>query len=196
MPLFGACVARPVGGRERKENPLARAALAKEWRRLREGGCWDESRVREWRDVAAEAHRNGAVVHQGRIFDIVVEKNAELPEGHPGRKYKGRVVFGGNQVYDQNWEVAMFQELSSCPATLEAAKVADVYGLGPGYGVQQADAEQAYTQSKLGGVPTWVRLPIEQWPPAWKGMKDPVCPLVLSPCSYTPRTLPTPLHLC
>ena len=136
--------------------------------RLRTAGCWDESRVREWRDVATEAQRNGVVAHAGRIFDIVAAKNAELPKGHPGRKFKGRVVFGGNQVYDQNWEVAMIQELSSCPATLEAAKVADVYGICPGLGLLQADAEQAYTQSKLGGVPTWVRLPREQRPSSWK----------------------------
>ena len=53
----------------------------------------------------------------------------------------------------------MLQELSSCPAAMEAAKAADCYGLAPGHDAQQADATQAYTQSKLGGVPTWVRLP-------------------------------------
>jgi hypothetical protein len=37
----------------------------------------------------------------GRVFGICVEKNAELLEGDPSRKYKGRVVFQGNQVLDQ-----------------------------------------------------------------------------------------------
>jgi hypothetical protein len=41
----------------------------------------------------------------------------------------------------------MFQELSSCPATLEAAKTADAYGLCPGHNVEQADAEQAYSNT-------------------------------------------------
>ena len=44
----------------------------------------------------------------------------------------------------------MFQELSSLPATVEAGKAADAYGLFEGHTVMQCDAEQAYIQSKLG----------------------------------------------
>ena len=69
----------------------------------------------------------------------------------------------------------MFQELSSCPAAIEAAKAADCYGLIPGHDTQQADAVMAYTQSKLGGVATWVRLPREQWPASWSKFRDLVC---------------------
>ena len=47
-----------------------------------------------------------------------MEKNAELPEGHRGRKFKGRVVFDGSDVVDQDKNVALFQELSSSPATM------------------------------------------------------------------------------
>ena len=175
-----ACVARPVGKKEIQENPKAKAALQKEWDRLRQAGCWDETKVRSWREVAAEARQKGETHHVGRIFAICVEKNAELAEDNPARKYKGRVVFQGNQVKDENWEVAMFQELSSSPATMEASKVADCFGIAPGHVVEQADAEQAYTQSKLGGVPTWVSLPRDQWPKAWEKYDDPVCPLVLA----------------
>ena len=177
---INACVARPVGKKEIQENPKAKAALQKEWDRLRQAGCWDETKVRSWREVAAEARQKGETHHVGRIFAICVEKNAELAEDNPARKYKGRVVFQGNQVKDENWEVAMFQELSSSPATMEASKVADCFGIAPGHVVEQADAEQAYTQSKLGGVPTWVSLPRDQWPKAWEKYDDPVCPLVLA----------------
>ena len=175
-----ACVARPVTKRERQENADARASLAKEWGRLRKITTWDESIVREWEQVALEARRSGKIVHVGRIFDICVEKGSELPKGDPARKFKGRVVFQGNNVRDQNWEVAMFQDLSSCPATMEAGKACDFYGSLAGHVIQQSDAEQAYTQSRLGGDPTWVRLPKEQWPESWKGMRDPVCPLRLA----------------
>jgi len=177
---FNACVARPVTGDEKRTHPKALAALAKEWKRLRDINTWDESKVREWRDVANEAKATGIEAHVGRIFDICVEKNSELNESDPSRKYKGRVVFQGNNVLDHNWEVAMFQEMSSCPATMGAAKAADCYGLLPGNHVMQADADMAYTQATLGGTPTWVRLPKEQWPKEWhdRGYKDPVCPLI------------------
>eukprot|EP00975_Prorocentrum_lima_P010056 2143751-Prorocentrum_lima.AAC.1 len=47
--------------------------------------------------------------------------------------------------------------------------------------MQQADATQAYTQSKLGGIPTWVMLPADRWPSWWRTKyKKPVCPLRLA----------------
>jgi hypothetical protein len=109
-----------------------------------------------------------------------VEKGSELPVGDPNRKYKGRVVFQGNQVKDECWDVAMFNELSSAPASMEAGKACDAYGLLQGFCTQQADAVQAYIQAKLSGTPTWVRLPRERWPTAWAKLRDPVVPLRLA----------------
>ena len=65
---------------------------------------------------------------------------------------------------------------------MAAAKAADAYGLLPGHAAQQADAMQAYTQAKLIGTDTWVRLPKDRWPKAWidADMKDPVCPLLVA----------------
>ena len=96
--------------------------------------------------------------------------------------YKGRAVFQGNNVKDQDANWAIFQEFGSNPATMEGARAADAYGLFEGHDVEQSDAEQAYTQAWLTGVETWVRLPYDQWPQKWKGdnMQDPVCPLKLA----------------
>ena len=52
-----------------------------------------------------------STAHFGRIFPIVVETGSELAPSQ--RKYKGRVVFQGNNVTDQNMDIAVFQELSS-----------------------------------------------------------------------------------
>eukprot|EP00959_Pyramimonas_sp_CCMP1952_P094025 1966827-Pyramimonas_sp.AAC.1 len=59
----------------------------------------------------------GKTFHIGRLFALLVEKNAELREDHKDRKFKGRGVFDGSDVVDQDKNVALFQELSSCPAT-------------------------------------------------------------------------------
>ena len=158
-----------------------------EWNRLRQvarpdgsRGCWDESAVREWHDVKREAKRKGEKAHIGSLFGIIVEKNAELPVDDPRRKYKGRAVFAGDRVRDEAGQWTIFQDLGSCPATMEAARAADAYGCPPGHAVEQCDAEQAYTQALLDGTDMWVRLPRDQWPEAWAGMADPVCPLVLA----------------
>ena len=60
---------------------------------------------------------------------------------------------------------------------MEAAKAVDAYGLFPGKVVEQSDADQAYIQCELGGSPSYVRIPRERQPAAWKNMKDPVCRL-------------------
>ena len=112
-----------------------------------------------WKDVAADARRDGKQVQFGHIFGICVEKNSELPKGHPNRKFKGRVVFQGNRVVDQNWEHAPFQDLGSSPATLDATRSADCYGCYPDHDVEIADAVQAYIQAKLTGDECWVSLP-------------------------------------
>ena len=90
------------------------------------------------------------------------------------------MVYQGNNVKDEHGGVALFQELSSAPATMQAGKSCDTWGLNHGHTIQQADAVQAYVQAKLKGDPTWVRLPREQWPASWQGMRDPVCPLILA----------------
>ena len=191
-PLFNACVARSVTKAEIASSAKGREAQALEWSRLRKIGAWDEKGVREWSDVVAEARKTGKRHHVGRVFEVNVMKGDELPEGDPNRKYKCRVVFQGNNVRDANSQQAVFLELSSCPATMEAAKAADIYGLIEGHGLEQSDAEQAYVQAKLGGklrggaktlddlATTWIRLPREQWPKEWNGMVDPVCPLLLA----------------
>eukprot|EP00959_Pyramimonas_sp_CCMP1952_P184526 3858599-Pyramimonas_sp.AAC.1 len=71
---------------------------------------------------------------------MLVEENSELPLGHKDRKYKGRVVFDGSSVRAQNKDVALFQELPSCPATTQASKAADTYGLFEGHSIEQTDA--------------------------------------------------------
>ena len=50
----------------------------------------------------------GYTVHLGYLFGIRVKKNSELAELL--RTYKGRVVFQGNQVYDQTYNYAIFQD--------------------------------------------------------------------------------------
>ena len=85
----------------------------------------DENKVREYHDIVHELRREQRKAHFGKIFEVCVEKNFRLPETDPARKFKGRVVYQGNNVRDEHGAAAFFQDLSSCPATMEAAKCAD-----------------------------------------------------------------------
>jgi hypothetical protein len=127
-------------------------------------GAWDEVVVREWADVAREARQTGKEVHFGYLLGLCFEKGSELPEGHPDRKFKGRFVFQGDRVVNQDWEVALFQDLGSNPASLEAARACDASGCAPGHATQIADAPAAYIQADLKGTPRWVHLPPGAWP--------------------------------
>eukprot|EP00974_Lingulodinium_polyedra_P089453 8674879-Lingulodinium_polyedra.AAC.1 len=93
------------------------------------------------------------------------------------RKYKYRVVFQGNRVVDQNYDAAIFQDLGSAPATIEASRAADVYGAAPGHETDVVGAEQAYVQADMIGMPAWVCSPEDQRRGRALKMHRPVCRL-------------------
>ena len=132
--------------------------------------------MEEWTVVRDLAREMGVSIHVGDIFDVLVEKHSE---DKLLAKYKNRAVFRGNQVWDAHYDSAVFTEMNSCPATMEAAKFGDFYGLLPDHKITTADARQAYTQAAFEGTPTFVRLPKRQWPVEWwnRRLYDPVCRL-------------------
>ena len=151
--------------------------MLKEWKGLHDQGVFDFSIVREYDDVTAEAKRNKEEIHMARVHGICVETNYQLPEDDPRRKFKGRGVLLGNQVKNQHWEAAFFQDLGNSPASFEASRWADFFGCLPGNDVKLADAIQAYIQAKLTGPACWVELPTDAWPEgihSWKKMRRPV----------------------
>ena len=119
---------------------------------------------RECKSIADEARKKGETV---RIFEACDKKGSELPADDPRRKFKGRTVFQGNNVRDQDSDHALFAELGSSAASMEAAKLLDAFGSQPGFSKAQADAIQAYIQALFAGVPTWLSLPRNRWPEHW-----------------------------
>ena len=120
-----ALVARSVSRREVRETPQADEACRKEWDRLEKIGCWDPASVGEWQKLRREANAAGEIIHVGSLHEFCTEKGSELAIDHPDRKYKGRVVFLGDRVTDQAGRIAVFEEMASNPATMEAGKMTD-----------------------------------------------------------------------
>ena len=177
--FFDALVSRPVGRKEMLTNPDALASMKKEWSGLIDQGVFDLGAVREYDAVAKEAKAKGEEIHMACAHGICVDKHSQLPVGDPKRKFKGRGVLLGNQVKNQSFEAAMFQDLGNSPASFEASRWADFLGCHDGWDVQLADAVQAYIQATLRGTPCWIELPPEAVPSEckWDKYRRPVIPL-------------------
>lgn len=125
-----------------------------EWNGLIEQGTLEfgtskNPMIMEYDEIRNEAKANKEEIHFGRVHGIMVEKHWQLPKDDPRRKFKGRAVLLGNKVTNQNIEAAFFQDLGNSPATFEAARWADLYGLLPKHSVMLADAIRAYIQADL-----------------------------------------------
>ena len=137
--------------------------------------------MREWLQAVGEPKSRGEKVHVCKIIEICVAKGSELQTGNLLRKFKGRTVFQGNNVKDENAEQALFAELGSAPSTMEAAKAIDAYGAMPGNCAQQSGGRQVCTQALYKGIKTWVRLPKYRWPKFWAlKFSDSVVQLILA----------------
>ena len=123
--------------------PAAKAAVDKEWEKLKEISAWNLTKVRSKKEVIDEARTSGAKVHFASLMDICHLKNAEH------QKYKGRVVLRGDVVKDDSGSYAVFTEQGSSASQMTAAKIMDIISRLPGCDGQAADAVSAYTQVKM-----------------------------------------------
>ena len=100
----------------------------------------------EFEDLVTSAKKAGKHIHIGHLMPICSIKHWETPSL---RRYKGRIVFRGDAVKDQDGAVAVFQELSASPTTIHTSNSIIAYGCLPGHKTTQADAIRAYVQSVL-----------------------------------------------
>ena len=114
---------------------------------MRKLQTWTESRVCEYEAARKRALEENREAHFGRLFALCVEKHSELPISK--RKYKGSVVFRGNQVKNAEGVAAVFAQLGTSASLMSASKLLDAVAMPPGCAGEQSDAVQAYTQAFL-----------------------------------------------
>ena len=68
--------------------------------------------------MCSKAALTGKTVHFGRVFPLCHIKHSELAEAF--QKYKGRVVFGGNQIRDEHGVLAVFNEQGASASSMVA----------------------------------------------------------------------------
>ena len=105
-----------------KAHASAKAAVDKEWDKLKKIPAWQESKVlKSKHKVIDEARQDGKPVHFATLMDLCHRKSSELKKRSP--KYKGRVVPRGDVVKDDSGLHAGFAEQGSSASHMTAAKV-------------------------------------------------------------------------
>ena len=99
---------KPVPIDKAMKIPAARAAIDKEWDKLDNKPAWLFETVRSKRQVVEDAIRNKSQIHLGSVMVLCHLKNAQL--GEEFWSYKGRIVFRGDCVKDENGNFAVFSE--------------------------------------------------------------------------------------
>ena len=164
--------------------PDAKAAVEKEWEKLKKIPAWQLTKVRNKKEVIDEARTKGAKVHFASLMDKCYLKNAEFETKH--QKYKGRTVLRGDIVKDDSGSYAVFTEQGSSASQMTAAKIMDIISRLPGCDGQAANAVSAFSQVKMEDAhkllknpksvcpDIWIRLPRHKWPKSWSSVEDPV----------------------
>ena len=174
----------------------AKEAAQEEWNRLLEKRTWhmpeSPKDAISLDQAVREPKAAGQQIHLGRLFDICVLKGFEFPEAHDNRQWKGRVVFGGNNVQDEFGLAAQFRDAGSGASFASASKLLVAVARFRGNICQQSDAPAAYTQAEMyeedieqNDTPTYVQLPDWQWNDAMRIAHErtgrrPVCRLLRS----------------
>ena len=143
-------------------------------------GTWDESKIRSKADVVNEARRQGKRIHIGALMIIVSIKGFEKPPEE--WTVKARIVFRGDAVRDEENQAAVFDDISaSAPSSLAGLNFVVAFGLLEGNSCSTSDCIKAYVQSLLdSSCPTYVLLPPELVPKAFRHIHQPVAPLIKS----------------
>lgn len=83
------------------------------------------------------------------------------------RKFKGRIVYRGDLVRNEDDQIMLFENIATSPTGLTALNVTLFFGMMQGHSISCGDAVQAFLQAPL-DEETWVILPPELWLPQWR----------------------------
>lgn len=142
-------------------------AVRKEALGLRSNGTWDDSSVIPVRELRKKSRQQGTSIKLAEVLTLCGVKHYEMsPEHH---KYKGRIVYRGDAIRDENHQRILFEDTATTPTALAALNLTLWWGCVTT--LSCADCIQAYLQCDLDDC-TWVILPFELWLEEWKQKYD------------------------
>ena len=164
------------------KKPRCKGGVEKEWEQMEKITAWQLTKVRNQKEVIAEARNKGRKVHFASLMDLCHLKNSEMEPQY--QKYKGSVVLRGDIVKDDSVSIAVFTEQGPSASQMTAAKVMDIISRLPGCAGQAADAVSAYgrcidviKKSKVRMSRYLDASTDAQVAKSWSSMEDPFVPL-------------------
>ena len=103
--------------------PGAKAAVDKEWKKLFDLNAFALDEMMDQDDVIEYYDKLGKPVHFGSVRALCHEKHSELQLDDP--EFKGRVVFRGDIVRDNDGYYAVFSEQGTSSSHMAATKFLD-----------------------------------------------------------------------
>ena len=170
LSSVSALVTKNLTKSQWQKDEQAIQAIVKEAAGLRANGTWDDSTVIPVHVLKKTAKDRGETIKIAEVLTLAGIKHFEMPEEF--HKYKGRIVYRGDQIRNQSGEHVFFteNETATTPTAIAALNLTLWFGLMTC--VSCADCVQAYLQCTL-DESTWVILPFELWLPEWKKLYEP-----------------------
>ena len=136
-----AGVTKSLTKKEWSNDPRALEALKQEAVELRSNLTWDDDTVAPLYQIRNWARSAGAHIKVAELLTLVGIKHHEL---EPSQwKWKGRIVYRGDQVRDQDNNLLLFDQTATTPTSLIALNAAIWYACRKGHAASCSDAIQA-----------------------------------------------------
>ena len=122
-------------------DPKALEALKQEALGLRSNATWNDDTVAPIHQLRNRARATGVRIKVAALLTLVGIKHLELDPSHC--RWKGRIVYRGGQVRDQDNNLLLFDHTATTPTSLIALNAALWFASRPGNKASCSDAVQA-----------------------------------------------------
>lgn len=132
---------------------------------LRRNHTWDDASVTTLGNLRQQSKASGNSVKVAALHVLCGIKHFEQP--CDAWKYKGRIVYRGDQIRNESNELVLYADTATTPTALVALNLALFYGSCEYNAISLSDAIQAFLQAPI-EEETWIIIPYELWLDEWK----------------------------
>ena len=149
------------------KNPDAKAAVGKEWDKLKTLPAWDVKNAKHKSEEVQQAQKNGRLVSSFHIPHglSAISSTPSLP--NISKQYKEEPRSGEDYVKDDSGYRERFTEQGTSASQVAQAKIMDTICRLAGIMSEASDAGSADSQVHMSGAPTFLHLPWRQRPKVW-----------------------------